>query len=74
MDFFEFCRANKISDKIFTHLENCFENKVPVDAVIHNKMLELFHLYLIVGGMPAAVETYLKKNRTSILAPSTKMP
>lgn len=62
MNFFEFCRANKISDKVFVHLENCFENKIPIDSVIHNKMLELFHLYLIVGGMPAAVETYLKTN------------
>ena len=62
MTFFEFCHANKISDKIFAHLENCFTNKVPVDTVIHSKMLELFHLYLIVGGMPAAVETYLKTN------------
>ena len=62
MNFLEFCRANKISDKVLEHLKNCFENKAPVDSMIHNKMLELFHLYLIVGGMPAAVETYLKTN------------
>lgn len=62
MDFFEFCKANKISDKVLNHLTNCFENRIPIDTMIHEKMLELFHLYLIVGGMPAAVETYLKTN------------
>lgn len=62
MNFLEFCRANKISDKVLEHLENCFENKVPADSIIHDKMLELFHLYLIVGGMPAVVDTYLKTN------------
>lgn len=62
MNFFEFCRANKVSLRVLDHLTDCFETKTPVDAVIHEKMLELFHLYLIIGGMPAAVETYLATN------------
>lgn len=36
-----------------------FENKTAVDSLIHEKMMELFRLYLIVGGMPAAVMKYL---------------
>ena len=62
MDFFEFCRANKVSRKVLDHLEACFRNKMPVDTMIHEKMLELFHLYLIVGGMPAVVAAYLRTN------------
>lgn len=62
MDFFEFCRANKVSRKVLDHLEACFRNKMPVDTMIHEKMLELFHLYLIVGGMPAVVVAYLRTN------------
>lgn len=69
MDFFEFCRANKISENVMKHLEDCFLHRTPVDPVIHNKMIELFHLYLIVGGMPAAVDIYLKTNNlNSVMA------
>lgn len=62
MDFFEFCRANRVSDQLLDRLAQCFEQRMPVDTVIHEKMLDLFHLYLIVGGMPAAVQTYLDTN------------
>ena len=58
IDFFEFCKANKVSETFFKHLGECFKNRKPTDSLIHEKMLDLFHLYLIVGGMPAAVETY----------------
>jgi hypothetical protein len=44
------------------HIEKCFQERLPVDPVIHEKMMELFQLYLIVGGMPAAVDMYLKTN------------
>lgn len=62
LDFFEFCKANKVSEKIITKLSECFENRVPVDSLIHEKMMDLFRLYLIVGGMPAAVQRYLDTN------------
>lgn len=62
MDFREFCMANKVSGQILDRLKECFEKRQPIDEVIHNKMLDLFHLYLIVGGMPAAVQSYLDTN------------
>ena len=62
LNFMEFCRANKISDQVLTHLQNCFENREAVDSMIHTKMMELFRLYLIVGGMPAVVQRYLDTN------------
>lgn len=62
MDFFEFCRANHVSERIFENLRMCFEEKKAVDEVVHEKLLDLFRLYLIVGGMPAVVDTYLKTN------------
>jgi len=39
-----------------------FEKEVEVDSIIHDKMMELFRLYLIVGGMPAVVKKYLETN------------
>ena len=43
-------------------IKNCFEEKIPVDGLIHDRMMDLFRLYLIVGGMPAAVQRYLDTN------------
>ncbi len=62
LDFEEFACANKISPKIIDALRKSFQDKTPVDAVIHEKMMERFRLYLIVGGMPAAVMRYLETN------------
>lgn len=62
MDFFEFCRANKVSEKVMEHLKECFTHRLPVDQMIHDKMMSLFQLYLIIGGMPAVVDTYIRTN------------
>lgn len=62
LDFEEFVLANKVSPRIVETLQDAFEKKTPVDPMIHEKMMELFRLYLIAGGMPAAVEQYLNTN------------
>lgn len=59
LDFEEFALANHVSQNILDVLKKNFEEKTPVDSVVHEKMMELFRLYLIVGGMPAAVKEYL---------------
>ena len=38
----------------------CWNEKKAIDQIVHEKLLDLFHLYLIVGGMPAVVEGYLR--------------
>lgn len=68
MDFEEFARANGVGDKVFKVLEKSFIEKTPVDSFIHERLLSLFELYLIVGGMPAAVSAYLKTKNLSIVA------
>ena len=62
LDFEEFALANRVSPAIIRSLRNSFENKTPVDSIVHEKMMELFRLYLVVGGMPAAVMRYLETN------------
>lgn len=62
LDFEEFARANGISEEVLSSLRNSWETQSPVDEYIHQKMLQLFGLYLIVGGMPAAVEKYIDTN------------
>ena len=62
MDLREFAEAAHVSDRVLSSLEECFLETKPVDALVHGQMMELFRLYLIVGGMPAAVAEYLKSN------------
>ena len=62
MDFEEFCIANHVGTHIFGHLQECYELCEPVEPLIHEKMMELFRLYLIVGGMPAVVQKYIDTN------------
>lgn len=59
LDFEEFAIANGVSEKVIAALKKSFDEKTEVDSYIHERMLALFELYLIVGGMPAAVSTYL---------------
>lgn len=59
LDFGEFIRAIGVGEKIIAGLRTCWEKKQPVDDMIHEEMMKLFHLYLITGGMPAPVQTYL---------------
>jgi len=62
MDFEEFANAHKVSANVMNALRSAYENHTEVDPVIHAKMLELFKLYLIVGGMPAVIAKYLASN------------
>ena len=58
MDFEEFLQIFNVDENIINNLRNCFLTKTKVDEIIHNKIMEMFNLYLIIGGMPAAVERY----------------
>jgi hypothetical protein len=62
MDFEEFAIANGVSQDVISRLKDNFKSLIPVDDVVHNSMIKLFHMYLIIGGMPAVVKTYLETN------------
>ena len=62
LDCEEFALANRVSPNVIDALREAFEEKRPVDAVVHERMMALFRLYLVVGGMPAAVMKYLETN------------
>lgn len=62
LDFEEFAVANGVSERVLRSLEDAFWQEKEVDTLIHDKMMELFRLYLIVGGMPAVVNKYLETN------------
>lgn len=62
LSFAEFAAAVGIHQETIDVLRNHFENRQPVDDFVHQKMLDVFYLYLIIGGMPEAVDTYIKTN------------
>ena len=59
LDLEEFFMAMGVSSQVIDSLQKAFEEQKPVDEFVHKKMMELFRLYLIVGGMPAAVQKYI---------------
>lgn len=62
LDFEEFIRNIGVTDEVIASVREAWEQKKPVDAYIHEKLMRLFNLYLIVGGMPAAVQKYVDSN------------
>ena len=62
LDFEEFSLANGVSQRVIDSLRNAYETQAPVDVIVHEKMMDLFRLYLIVGGMPSVVARYLATN------------
>ena len=59
LDFEEFLLAMGVSRQVTDGMQKAFEQQQPVDEFVHKKMMELFRLYLIVGGMPASVQKYV---------------
>lgn len=62
LDFEEFVTCVGVGESVIASLREAWEKREPVDAFVHGKMMELFRLYLIVGGMPAAVSRYMESN------------
>lgn len=59
LDFEEFLIANGFSSDAIEALKKKFKNKVSLDPGMHEKMLDLFRKYLIVGGLPDCVNTFI---------------
>lgn len=59
MDLEEFCHAIKIPDKAFELLKANFKQKNPVETYLHETFMQAFKNYLIVGGMPNAVQAFV---------------
>lgn len=61
MDFEEFLWA--IGDEVSVEtIKILLEKKRPAGNAIHRNLMRIFRLYMLIGGMPQAVETYLEKN------------
>lgn len=62
LDFEEFALSVGVAPRIIDVLHDNFNVRTPVDRIVHERMMSVFRLYLIVGGMPAAVAKYIETN------------
>lgn len=61
MDFEEFLWA--IGDELTVQtIKTLLEKKRPAGNVMHRNLMRIFRLYMLIGGMPQAIETYLEQN------------
>ena len=58
-DFEEFLWAMG-NDTLMDFIKECYEKKRPLGQALHRKAMDYFKEYMIVGGMPQAVEMYSK--------------
>lgn len=59
MDFEEFLWAMG-EEMLMPFIKDCFERKKPLGQLMHRRAMDYFRLYMIVGGMPQAVEKYVE--------------
>lgn len=65
LDFEEFLSASGVNEDTLQYLRECFDSREPVNDLVHQKMLQHFQRFLVVGGMPAAVQEYVESRDIS---------
>ena len=58
LDFEEFCWACGVGDDVWSEARAAYRGLRPLFAPVHERLLSLFHWYLVVGGMPQAVAEF----------------
>ena len=59
LDFEEFLWACNISDDVVSMLKDCYASIRPVPDFLHQQIMDRYRQYLVVGGMPEVVATYI---------------
>lgn len=66
MDFEEFLWA--IEDEITAEtIKHLLQSKKPAGNAMHRNLMRIFRLYMLIGGMPQAIETYIDKNNLQLV-------
>ena len=59
LDFEEFCINKNVNIEVLSEVKKSFETRNRVLDFIHEKLMDLFREYIVVGGMPEIVSNYL---------------
>ncbi|MGM9947847.1 ATP-binding protein [Floccifex sp.] len=62
MDFEEFLWANGVQQSTIDYLKRAYDTLTPVSDSVHDTMKKLFYTYMVVGGMPEAVQIYVNSH------------
>ena len=74
LDFEEFVCSLGDYSNLLAEARKAWELRKPLAQVLHDKMMRLFRLYLVVGGMPEAVQTYIDtKDIRQVISVQTKI-
>ena len=65
MDFEEFLWALGVKDDILDHVRKCIGDKVPIDDSVVDIIDGYFRQFMVVGGMPEAVVSFVKTKNFS---------
>jgi predicted AAA+ superfamily ATPase len=60
VDLEEYFWANGVQQSTVDYLKECFDNGTAISKSIHETMKKLFYSYIVVGGMPQVVQTYVE--------------
>jgi len=67
LDFEEFLYANGMNEIVISSMRKKFERLEPIGEAMHDKIMDLFRKYLLVGGMPDAVNAYLAEKNIHLV-------
>lgn len=67
LDFEEFLIANGLNEFAINVLREKYKNLEPLEESLHNRILDLFRRYLLVGGLPDVVNTYLATHNIKLV-------
>ena len=59
LDFEEFLWATSCGEEVIAHMKECFGNGQALSPALHKLILERFKHYMLIGGLPEAVNAYL---------------
>lgn len=70
LDFEEFLWANG-EERLSQEIRSAFDLMAPLPEALHQKAIEFYRYYLIVGGMPACVQTFTNSGKL-VLVPTVQ--
>lgn len=63
LDFEEFCWAMSVPPAVISQLRHAYDSKEPLEESLHQALTALYRQYIVVGGMPEAVEAFVRNQR-----------
>lgn len=67
LDFHEFCIANGVDESLWGIVRDSYERRMGVPGFLHDRFMDLFARYVLVGGMPEAVQTFVATSDTQAM-------